>query len=51
MSNEEPSETGRKSISVTISEETLERLEDMPPINRSRFMEEATIEKMEKLGY
>jgi len=51
MSNEESIETERKSISVTISESTLERLENMPPINRSRFMEEATIEKMEELGY
>jgi len=41
----------RKSISVTISENALERLENMPPINRSRFMKEATIEKMEELGY
>lgn len=51
MSKQDDSERQRESISVTVSKETLERLEEMPAINRSRFMEEATIDKMEELGY
>lgn len=51
MSKENQPERNRKSISVTISERTLERLEQMPAINRSQFMEEATKEKMDELGY
>jgi post-segregation antitoxin (ccd killing protein) len=51
MSKTEDEQTKRKSISITVSEETIERLNDMPQVNRSRFMEEATKEKMDELGY
>jgi len=51
MSSKEKTKNKRVSISVTMAQETLNRLDNMPEINRSRFVEEAAKERMDELGY